>query len=730
MRSFVLRLIAAAERAMPGDGALVALFLFTVIVRNLLEGAAGGTVFEPSAFLFHFPVAYVFPMLGIAALMHLLSGIAAPRMLRLMVLAWTLTLLPPVLDLVAGRSSPIGYFPLDAGNAGFFARNFLNPSVDLPGTTAGIRIEAVAGCVLAGLFVYSTAERRAAARGLATAVLFAPLFLVFFTWPMLVKILLERHFPWTATAQEFMQWHAATAPALTGSAHYTVLLVDVWPVALISLWLWPRLDRNSWRETGKRLRLALPAMAGAAAGAAAAWMAASRQAVTFADAASILGSGLAGSASAFLLSVPSSRRLPIVSIALASAAAVGWPTLALSLLACTLAFGAVPGAAGRFLLAFVSTAVGASAVFVPTSGIVPVAPLGLVAGLWALTGGGRLIATAAVAVLAASVAVLAPVPPESAMNAHYESLDAQFSRSSQAQFAHAAASRLAALGGPLVELAQAAHMAGDMARAQWIHDLAAVSGDSSRDLLAVGLNLAAARGDREQFAILLRRLAEEEGGLPGLDGLVLGLAAETGRTDILESYMRAAGPEAGVLAAFAGAELAAGDTASAESFIGAAMNRPDASPQVYAMAVGLASVTGGDYDAIYRAGAERFESPVVLMLSRIRAPLAAGDEPDRPDLVRRCLALSGDSPEVLETCASWFAASGMPDSALALIERSAMAQHRPGRATMRMLCAAAAGAGERERLAVHLAYARSLYPDDEVISEMAGDPPLRGEDER
>lgn len=731
MRSLVLRLIAAAEKAMPGDGALVALFLFTVTARNLLEGAADGIVFEPSAFLFHFPVAYVFPMLGIAALMHLLSGVEAPRMLRLMALAWTLTLLPPLLDLVSGHSSSIGYFPLDAGNAGFFARNFLNPSVSLPGTTAGIRIEAVAGCILAGVFVYSTAGRMAVARGVATAVLFVPLFLVFFTWPMLVKILLERHFPWTVTAQEFMQWHVATAPPLTGSAHYTVLLVDIWPVALISLWLWPRLDRRSWRETGERLSLSLPAMAGAAAGAAAAWMAASRHAATFADLAAILGAGLAGSASALLLSVPSGRRLPVMSLAVITAAAVGWPTLALILLSCTLACGAVPGAPGRSLLALAATAAGASAVFVPTSGIVPVAPLCLVAALWALAGCGRLVTPAAVVVLAASVAVLAPVPTETAANTHYESLDAQFSRSSQAQFAHVAASRLAAGGGSLVELAQAAHMAGDMARSQWAHDLAEASGDSSRELLAVGLNLAAASGDRERFAILLQRLSEEGGDLPGLDGLVLRQAAETGRTDILESYLRTAGPEAGVLAAFAGAELAAGDTASAVSFIGAAMNRPDASPQVYAMAVSLASITGGDYDSIYRAGAERFESPIVLMLSRISAPLAAGEAPDRPDLVSRCLALSGDSPEVLETCASWYAACGSPDSALALLERSAMAQQRPGRTTMRMLCAAAAGAGDRERLAVHLAYARSLYPDDVVISVMAGEPLQRGgEDER
>ncbi len=730
MKRLVLRLIASAERAMPGDGALVALFLFTVTARNLLEGAAGGTVFEPSAFLFHFPVAYVFPMLGTAALMHLLSGVEAPRMLRLMVLAWTMTLLPPVLDLLSGRPSPIGYFPLEAGNAGFFAVNFLNPSVSLPGTTAGIRIEAVAGCLLAGVFVSSTAKRGAAARGVATAVLFVPLFLAFFTWPMLVKILLERYFPWTATAQEFMQWHVATAPALTGSAHYTVFLVDIWPVALISLWLWPRLDRLSWGETGRRLSLSMPAIAGAAAGAAAAWAAAARQAATFADAAAILGSGLAGAASAFVLSVPPQRRLPVIALALLSAAAVGWPTLALCILACTLACGAVPGAAGRSMLAFVSTAAGASAVFVPMSGVLPLAPLCLVAALWAIAGGSSLVASAAVLAMAASVAVLAPIPPESAMIEHFESLDEQFSRSSQAQFAHVAATRLAAAGGSLVELAQAAHMAGDMARSEWAFALAAAAGDSSPDMLAVGLNLAAARGDGEQFAILLQKLAEDGGDLPGLDGLVLRQAAEAGRTDILESYMRAAGPEAGVLAAFAGAELAAGDTASALSFIGAAAGRPDASPQVFAMAVGLASITGGDYDAIYRAGAERFESPLELMLSRVRAPLSAGRAPDRPDLVRRCLALHGDSPEVLETCASWYAACGMPDSALALLERSAMAQTRPSRTTMRMLCAAASLAGERERLAAHLAYARSLYPGDEVVSSVAEEQIRRREEGR
>jgi len=151
-KQLLLRMIewGASIKASPIQ--LGGLFAATVILRNLLEAATLGILFEGPAFFLHFPIAYIFPMLGLVALLHLASGFPLPKLLKIMIIAWTLTLLPPIIDFLAGVTGDIGYFPLHKGNAAWFLTNFFNPAVVLPGTTAGIRIEAFLGCVLAGVF--------------------------------------------------------------------------------------------------------------------------------------------------------------------------------------------------------------------------------------------------------------------------------------------------------------------------------------------------------------------------------------------------------------------------------------------------------------------------------------------------------------------------------------------------------------------------------------------------
>jgi hypothetical protein len=95
---------------------LAALFAVTVIIRNLMEAVSLGIVFTAPSFLLHFPVAYVYPMLALVFLMRIFSGYSAAKLLKIMVFAWTLTLLPPIIDSIANTSSAIGYFPLERSN--------------------------------------------------------------------------------------------------------------------------------------------------------------------------------------------------------------------------------------------------------------------------------------------------------------------------------------------------------------------------------------------------------------------------------------------------------------------------------------------------------------------------------------------------------------------------------------------------------------------------------------
>lgn len=168
---------------------LAAVFALTVILRNLLEAFALGIVFPAPSFMLHFPVAYIFPLLMLVFVMQVFSGYDTAKLLKIMVFAWTLTLLPPIIDKITGITSAIGYFPLERSNAAWFLLNFFNPAVTLTGTTTGIRIEAAIGCLLAGVFTWAVAPKKRILRGLLNTIAFAPVFLMFFTWPYLISVI-------------------------------------------------------------------------------------------------------------------------------------------------------------------------------------------------------------------------------------------------------------------------------------------------------------------------------------------------------------------------------------------------------------------------------------------------------------------------------------------------------------------------------------------------------------
>jgi tetratricopeptide (TPR) repeat protein len=142
----------------------VAVFAVIVVGRHLLEILTGqNPVYFPLQFFVHYPLAYVAPLLALVLLLSLFSGVAIIRVTRLMVYAWALTLLPPLVDLLAGRSGEaIGYLRLRYQPPLEVFLRFFDPTAQFGGTTIGIRVETAAACLLGGLYVWL--RRRGAAR--------------------------------------------------------------------------------------------------------------------------------------------------------------------------------------------------------------------------------------------------------------------------------------------------------------------------------------------------------------------------------------------------------------------------------------------------------------------------------------------------------------------------------------------------------------------------------------
>lgn len=150
-------LVERMEEIPVGPLQLAAALAAIIAVRNLLELiVARNPVFEPLAAFVHYPLAYVAPFVALTLVLALWAGVAAPRVARLMLFAWLLTLLPPLADLVLHRSHDaptIGYLHVDPNDLGWTWAHFFDPSVSLVGTTPGIRIEILAAVLLAALYV-------------------------------------------------------------------------------------------------------------------------------------------------------------------------------------------------------------------------------------------------------------------------------------------------------------------------------------------------------------------------------------------------------------------------------------------------------------------------------------------------------------------------------------------------------------------------------------------------
>ena len=692
---------------------LAALFAVTVLLRNLMESAALGMLISAPAFVLHFPVAYVYPLLTLVFFMRMFSGYQTAKLLKIMVLAWTLTLLPPVIDALTGTSSDIGYFPLERSNAGWFLLNFFNPAVSLTGTTTGIRIEAAIGCLLAGIFTWAVAPGKRLLRGILNAIVFAPVFLTFFTWPYLVTILFQPFFPGDGLTHSLLQWHAATEPPVTGASHYIVYLIDMIPVSLLSLWYVRELAPGRWKELTLSFKsLSTPAMCGLT-GALAAFSIVPSGGITFADF-TVLAAALLTTLWLIAGSVwKGSFKAVSFAVALSLAWSCGWMTLVLSGL--TIGLAGIPGPERLRKVLF------SLSLF-----MVALSPVGFslaspYAGALVLTLVTAVILSmrkplySALFVLPAAVALL--FPPASDTGAWQRGLARRtdtFARSGRIALAMESAARYTAGGGNWLTLAETTHLYGADARARYICETALARGDSSASMLKVAMNLAFARGDTSSFNELYRgyELISDPSDMGEAITMRVTFMALTGDTTALNSIHSRAGMNPMLLRSMASAYMVNGDTLRSLQYSLAFLGSPAAAASDWAKTITMAAITGeADWDSVYAEGERLHGMCLPLMLARLRAPVIAGVEPDRRDLLEKCILIKPDGEEVLETAAMWYFAASIPDSALLYASRALAASPQPGHSNFSMVINSAIRAGAYAEAKAAAEYAAWRFPE-------------------
>ena len=160
VRERILRASEAVETTPITVGRWLLMLGAIIVLRHFLEQLSGQqkTLYFLSYFL-HYPLAYVAPLLALSVVLAGFAREHIERVTKLMLFAWLLTLLPPLIDIFASRGgeSPelIGYLIPKSGTLWGAFLNLLNPSYQqFQGATAGIRIEAGLGCLLGAFYVH------------------------------------------------------------------------------------------------------------------------------------------------------------------------------------------------------------------------------------------------------------------------------------------------------------------------------------------------------------------------------------------------------------------------------------------------------------------------------------------------------------------------------------------------------------------------------------------------
>lgn len=155
-----------------------------VVLRHFLEQAStqSKTLYFLSYFI-HYPLAYIAPLLALSVVLSVLAREHVERVTRLMLFAWLLTLLPPLVDIVVHRGTEapelIGYLIPHGSSLGAAFLNLLNPAYkSFQGTTTGIRVEAGLGCILGAFYVFLK-TRNAARTALAFVAVYVTMFFFF-----------------------------------------------------------------------------------------------------------------------------------------------------------------------------------------------------------------------------------------------------------------------------------------------------------------------------------------------------------------------------------------------------------------------------------------------------------------------------------------------------------------------------------------------------------------------
>ncbi|MFN7966111.1 MAG: hypothetical protein U0V87_10540 [Acidobacteriota bacterium] len=230
----------------PWGPTTVALTLAAVIaLRNVLEiMLARNPMFSVTAAFVHYPLAYLGPFLALTLTLAFWAKLAPARVTRLMTVAWTLTLLPPLVDVLLHRTREIptiGYYAGDPSELAWLVIHFFDPRVTLGGTTPGIRFETASAVLLAGVYVLLRAGRVWRALGAAISVYFVSL--AFFTLPLLVLSVM-RWFEPALEQSEFLRNSGVTWRGEATTLPDSIAILWLLPVLALAVWVFSRLERR------------------------------------------------------------------------------------------------------------------------------------------------------------------------------------------------------------------------------------------------------------------------------------------------------------------------------------------------------------------------------------------------------------------------------------------------------------------------------------------------------
>jgi hypothetical protein len=244
--------------------------------------------------------------------------------------------------------------------------------------------------------------------------------------------------------------------------------------------------------------------------------------------------------------------------------------------------------------------------------------------------------------------------------------------------------------------------------------------------MKVVMNLAFTQGDTASFNNAYRIYLSSADPTEVSDAITMRVTflALSGDTSSMNSIHSRVGINPMLLRSMATAYLVTGDTLRSLQYSIAFLDSPAAAAGDWAWAITLAAATGAaDWGSIYNRGEEKFGYCLPVMLARLKAPVIAGIEPDRHDLLRRCILIRPDGAEVLETAAMWYSAAGIADSALIYASRALAGTAHPSAGVFSLAVNSALASGHHREAEAAARYALSEYPNNlffqAVLSEMS-----------